>query len=49
MVRKCLLFAVVAAVAGITLTACSGNGPSEPMGGGDDMPMQVIAADSIGR
>jgi len=45
MFRKCVMFVVVVAVAGLALAACSGNGPNDPMP--PEMPMQVTAADSL--
>jgi hypothetical protein len=47
MLRKGLVFVALAAVAGLVLAGCSGNGPSDPNDPG--MPMQVVAADSVAR
>ncbi len=46
MLRKCLIFAAAAVVAGLALAAC-GSGPGDP--NPPDMPMQVTAADSLSR
>jgi hypothetical protein len=47
MLRKGFVFVALAAVAGLALAGCSGNGPSDPNPPG--MPMQVVAADSVAR
>jgi hypothetical protein len=46
MLRKQLVFVAVAGVVGLAAAGCS-NGPSDP--NPPEMPMQVVAADSLGR